>query len=116
MAVLIEASTDGRRVTCIPTPMLDKEQARNYLGLNKACFDMLYKKGEIFRRLPGRGRGFHIDDLNKFLDSYTGTHSTPPISAKHSYFQNADAKAEVATEDEIDELLTQLDDDNNLDD
>lgn len=57
-------------VTVVQSPMLSKEEARDFLGMGINAFDERVNDGSIKRRGETRkGRPYHIADLNAYLET-----------------------------------------------
>ena len=66
----IQPKPDGTsEVVLTRSPMMSRDEARNYVGLGLNIFSERVSDGSIRKRGETNNRPFHLDDLNDYLDS-----------------------------------------------
>ena len=70
LVVSISSRTDGTsEVVLMSSPMMSRDEARNYVGLGLNIFSERVNDGTIRKRGETNNRPFHKDDLDEYLES-----------------------------------------------
>jgi hypothetical protein len=66
--ITVEHQGESKTFNIVQSPMVDRHEAAEYVGVGINAFNSLVREGAIAKRGSGN-RCYHIDDLDAYLDS-----------------------------------------------